>query len=166
MPFRSYLLLSFPRLPAVYSMSDLQVLLWAPNLDSIKMFTCFLLNILHHFHHRCGTFYPPAPTCSGENVLGQEQRALSMPLGTTLLLCLSGWKLVLLFLCFLSFLRNSKGTPGRERNICCGLQAWWNKVANGKCSVWFWDTVLSLSTCVPWPAGRFSLHGGQSGERP
>lgn len=48
-----------------------------------------------------------------------------------------GLSLVFFFLHFLSFLKNSKGTPGRECNICCGLQGWWNKVARRKCCVWF-----------------------------
>lgn len=75
-----------------------------------------------------------------------------------------GLSLVFSFLHFLSFLKNSKGTPGRECNICCGLQGWWNKVARGKCYVWFWNTVLSLSTCVPWPGSEFNLHQGWGGE--
>lgn len=44
---------------------------------------------------------PPTPTHSGENVLGMEQRALSVPLGTTHRFCLWWFEPCLFLLAFL-----------------------------------------------------------------
>lgn len=164
MPFlRFSLFLPFSSsLPAIYSVSEACWSPWVPSSGNYKDFTCFLLYILHHFNHWSRTFYPLHSPLGMYRGWNREPWACHWvpPIGFVY----GGLSLVFFFLHFLSFLKHSKGTPGRECNICCGLQGWWNKVARGKCCVWFWNTVLSLSTCVPWPGSEFNLHQGRGGE--
>lgn len=156
-----------PSLPAIYSVSEA---CWSHEYSALEIikvlqafFCIFCITSITDIEHFIP--YPPTHTHTvGRMYCGWNREPWACHWVPPFGFVYGGLSLVFSFLHFLSFLKNSKGTPGRECNICCGLQGWWNKVARGKCCVWFWNTVLSLSTCVPWPGSEFNLHQGWGGE--